>query len=85
MWLAKHSNRNDRTASAKDRDERNSPQGVAEQCRSDPHTHSHDNHDCGRDGSIKPVHGALRTRVLALGPRIKMDGDAACRARNSTP
>ena len=46
--LAKHSNRNDRAASAKDRDERNSPQGIAEQCRSDPHTHSHDNHDCGR-------------------------------------
>jgi hypothetical protein len=58
MRLAKHSHRSYRAASAKDCDEWNSPDGIAEQCRSDPHTHSHNHHDCGRDGSIKPAHGA---------------------------
>ena len=57
--LAKHSNRNNRAASTEDRDERNHPDGIAEQRRTDPHAHSHDEHDCGRNNSNKSVHGAL--------------------------
>src|SRR5271169_4274481 len=56
--LTKHSNRNNGAASPKDRDERDCPDGVAEQSRSNPHTHSHDEHDCGRNDGNKPVHGA---------------------------
>src|SRR5205807_7490050 len=39
--LAEHSNRNNGAPSTKERDERNCPDGVTEQCRSDPHTHRH--------------------------------------------
>jgi hypothetical protein len=38
------SNRNDGDASTKDRDEGDCPVGIAQQCRSDPHTHRHDEH-----------------------------------------
>jgi len=40
------------------RDQRNRPDGIGEQCRSDPHTHSYDEYDCGRNNGNKPVHGA---------------------------
>ena len=39
-------------------DERNCPEGIAQQCRSDPHAHSRDEHDCGRNNGDKPVHFA---------------------------
>jgi hypothetical protein len=56
--LAEHANSNNRAASAKDRNERNCPDGIAEQCRSDSHAHSHDEHDCGWNDGNEPVHGA---------------------------
>ena len=56
--LAEYSDRNNGAASTKDRDERNCPDGIAEQRRSDSHTHGHDEHDCGRNNGNKPVHGA---------------------------
>ncbi len=56
--LAKHANCNNRAASTKDRNERNCPDGIAEQCRSDSHAHSHDEHDCGWNDGNEPVHGA---------------------------
>jgi hypothetical protein len=49
-----YSNRNNGAASTKDRDERNCPDRI-----SDSHTHSHDEHDRGRNNGNKPVHGAL--------------------------
>jgi len=58
--LAEHSDRNDGAASTKERDERDCPDGIAEQCRSDPHAHSHDEYDCGRNNGNKPVHGRDR-------------------------
>jgi hypothetical protein len=77
--LAEHSDRNDGAASTKDRDERNCPDWIAEQCRSDPHTHSHDEHDCGWNNGNKPVHGApwsLVARGHGLSVRSKMGDDA---------
>jgi len=82
--LAEHSNRNNGTASPKNRDQRNSPDGVAEQSRSDPHTHSHDEHDCGWNNGNKLVHGALELgrahdhsgAPCGLGAPIKIGGDA---------
>ena len=70
--LAEHSNRNNGAAGAKDRDQRNCPDGIAEQCRADSHAHSHDEHDCSRNNGNKPVHGArrrawLRARLGSLG------------------
>jgi hypothetical protein len=56
--LAEQSDRNDRATSTKDGDERNCPEGIAQQCRSDPHAHSHDEHDYGRNNGNKPVHFA---------------------------
>src|ERR1700730_8291939 len=56
--LAEHSNRDNGAPSTKERDERNCPDGVTEQCRSDPHTHRHNEHNCGRNNGNKPVHGA---------------------------
>ena len=55
--LAEHANCNNRAASTQDRNERNCPDGIAEQCRSDPHAHSHDEHDCGWNDGNEPVHG----------------------------
>jgi hypothetical protein len=55
--LAEHSNRNNGASSTEDRDERDCPDGIAEQCRTDPHAHSHDEYDCGRNDGSKPVHG----------------------------
>ena len=56
--LAEHSNRNNGATSTKERDQRNCPDGIAEQCRSDPHADSYDEHDCGRNDGNKPAHGA---------------------------
>ena len=56
--LAEHANCNNRAASTQDRNERNCPDGIAEQCRSDSHAHSHDEHDCGWNDGNEPVHGA---------------------------
>ena len=56
--LAKHSNRNNGAASTKERDQRNCPDGIAEQCRSDSHADSYDEHDCGRNDGNKPAHDA---------------------------
>ena len=56
--LAEHSNRNNGATGAKERDERNCPDGIAEQYRSDSHAHSHDEHDCGWNDGNEPVHGA---------------------------
>jgi hypothetical protein len=47
--LAENSNRNNSAASTEEPDERDCPEGIAEQCRSNSHTHSHDEHDCGRN------------------------------------
>ena len=55
--LAEYANCNNRAASTQDRNERNCPDGIAEQCRSDPHAHSHDEHDCGWNDGNEPVHG----------------------------
>jgi hypothetical protein len=57
--LAEYSDRNNGAASTKERDERDCPDGVSEQCRSDSHAYGHDEHDCGRNNSNKSVHGAL--------------------------
>jgi hypothetical protein len=57
--LAEYSDRNNGAASTKERDERNCPDGTAEQCRPDPDAHSHDEHDCGRNDGNKLLHGAL--------------------------
>ena len=56
--LAENSNRNNSAASTKERDERNCSEEIAEQCLSDSHTHSHDEHDCGRNDGDEPVHDA---------------------------
>jgi hypothetical protein len=42
---AKHSNRNDGPASAKDRNHGDCPDGIAKKRRSDRHNHSYDEHD----------------------------------------
>jgi hypothetical protein len=62
--LPEYSDRNNGAAGTKDRDERNCPDGIAEQCRADPHAHSHDEHDCGRNDGNKPVHGAPLSLVV---------------------
>ena len=73
--LAEHSNRNNGAAGAKDRDQKNCPDGIAEQCRSDSHAHSHDEHDCGRDDGNKPVHvhrrGWFFARLGSLGTGLE--------------
>jgi hypothetical protein len=56
--LAEYSDRNNGAASTKDRDERDCPDWVSEQCRSDSHAYGHDEHDCGRNNGNKSVHGA---------------------------
>jgi len=70
--LAEHTNCNNRAASTKNRNERNCPDGIAEQCRSDSHAHSHDEHDCGWNDGNQPVHGAPKGLIvratMGLGP-----------------
>jgi hypothetical protein len=58
--LAEHSNRNNGAASTEDRDERDCPDGIAEQCRTDPHAHSHDEH------AQSVVLPALAERLFAM-------------------
>jgi hypothetical protein len=41
-----YSNRNDSAASTEDRNERYRPHRVAEECRSNRHTHRHNKHNC---------------------------------------
>jgi hypothetical protein len=82
--LAEHSDRNDGAASTKERDERDCPDGIAEQCRSDPHAHCHDEYDRGRnDGhqgdeyaiSLPFLHGA--GSLLALGCALRFKSSTA--------
>src|ERR1700738_34345 len=71
--LAEHSNRNNGAPSTKERDERNCPDGVTEQCRSDPRTHRHNEHNCGRNngnnGSWRTVE--RRRAAMAWAPASK--------------
>jgi transposase InsO family protein len=75
-----HSNRNDGAPGTKDRDQGDCPDGVVQQRRSNPHTHSHDEHDCSRNNGYKPVHRAPFSLVVRMPrhPASQAEAKMAC-------